>query len=265
MDKFDKEPDFEEGRFKENKQDIQDIIIRFGGRFRDENDIFGLPDIEIIIGGPVKTDRLILEKKISSEIFDLRTDDELFKDCTTKYACELYFKRFPNGKHTQGVKKKHEAYFAKDCISVNDCKNYLKQYPNGLHRKEIEDKLDNLTFNHCKTKADFEKYLIDFPNGIHRNTAQNRINEANDFNSCVTIDDYQSFIGRYPKGFFKNDALNKIDDLTFNSCSTKRDYRKYLEKFPNGRHKNEAQRKINGSSGSGDGPSGCLIATFLLV
>ncbi len=142
MDKFDLEPTFKEGRYKESRDALHIIIWECKGfepsylssRYR-----YGCGWCDFTVND-----------------VDLRTDDEVYSSCNDVASYEAYLKKFPHGKHkVEAIERKEKSKEkSKFDICVNEelpirksikaCKEYLSEFPNGKNKEKVLKTLSNL-------------------------------------------------------------------------------------------------------------------------
>lgn len=294
MDQFDKEPDFENGRYQENREAIIQIITNIGGKFC-PSDLLVSANIRLIF----KAKRsFYLPEDIDPDEFDLRTESEQYDDCKNaedyeKYIqrypksefrqdaqqkledcmadeclsankCERYLQKYPNGRYYETVKKKLEDYIFEECKSINGCQRYLEKYSNGRYKKEVEKRLEKLEFDQCKTIDDYNAFQKKYPKSKYGQLANERIAEINQYNSCETVAELKAYIDQFPEGLFKGEAYRRIDILDYKACTTLKDYEEYLRKYPMGYHKADALKEIQKIKDNKEG-NGCIIAIIAAI
>lgn len=265
MDVFDTEENFRNSRYSPNRDAIKDIINKLGGTFRSPSDnplmdVLDSPSIHILLSSfsPYSTPYIKswrLDYRVDFQEFDLRTEEEQFRDCGKASDYKAYYDKFSNGKHKQEAWEKYEECLAEECRCINDCNKYLEEFPYGKYVEKVRDKKEEQEFIGCgKSIEEYRKYLSKYPSGRFRQDAMQRITEIETYNNCRTIEDYRGYISHYQTGLFKKEANDKLDDMVYASCTNKKLLQNYLQEYPNGRHKREAESRLN---------EGCYIATMV--
>ncbi len=118
MDKFDLRPEYKDGRYKQNKDALHDIIDKRHGFSS------GSPLTDIFQGtGWCKFG--------GGYEIDLRTDDEFFLSCHNSTQFRAYVKRFPYGKHLAQAKKKIEELSFLEAKTIADFQKFVNEFPNS--------------------------------------------------------------------------------------------------------------------------------------
>ena len=193
LDKFDLTPEYKNGRYKECREALRDIIAR-GRGFEDKRLSFMFTcgcgwcnDLDV------------------SDI-DLRTEEELYDACkrssgtNSKSIYRVYLKRYPNGKHKAQVSLMLEKYEYNSCKSISEYENFLRLYPASTFAAEARRRIAQL--KELERKREEEEKIR------RHNEADKRL-----FMSCKTIHNYQTYLAKYPNGLYANQAKEEIKRL----------------------------------------------------
>ena len=151
MDKFDLEPEYREGRYKQCKEVLHEIISKCKG-FEDSSMSFMYQ-----YGCGWCND-------LNVEDLDLRTDDNFYKSCHDMKSLRNYVERFPSGKHIVEAESQIESLTFQNANTIADLGDFIQQYPLSLFVPQAKSKIMELRFKECKNIADFKKFINDFPN-----------------------------------------------------------------------------------------------------
>ncbi len=130
MDKFDLLPEYKDGRFKQNRNALHNIIKKYDGFSRG-----GI--IDIVEGSGWAEAREYDE-------FDLRTDNEYFLSCRNSTQFRAYVKRFPNGKHLAQAKTKIEELSFREAKTIADFRKFVNEFPNSPFEGRAKAAINNL-------------------------------------------------------------------------------------------------------------------------
>ena len=139
IDKFDLEPQYKEGRYKESRNSLYNIIENCKG--------FESSSLSFMYQyGCGWCNNLDV-----SDI-DLRTDDEYYASCTTRVSYKKYIEKFPNGKHVVEAKSQIESLTYQAAKTIDDYIKFINDYPNSILRPKAQKAIHKLkeeieTFN----------------------------------------------------------------------------------------------------------------------
>ena len=139
IDKFDLEPQYKEGRYKESRNSLYNIIENCKG--------FESSSLSFMYQyGCGWCNNLDV-----SDI-DLRTDDEYYASCTTRVSYKKYIEKFPNGKHVVEAKSQIESLTFQAAKTIDDYIKFINDYPNSILRPKAQKAIHKLkeeieTFN----------------------------------------------------------------------------------------------------------------------
>lgn len=215
MAKLDMEPSFKSERFNTNRDTLKKMIKDLHG-YMESNLLYPYK----IFGQPVSCD------------LDMRTDEEFFKSCKTKYDFKTYLIKYPKGKHITQAKQRlveFEKETWSKCKTMDDFKKYLKEYPLGIYHEEAKDKVDQFeeealwvdcknddtieSYNNYLTRTKLANHYRAAKLAIERLKEEQRRDEAV-WGRCKNKDDYERYLNMFPRALHKteaNDALAKIE------------------------------------------------------
>lgn len=139
MDKFDLEPEYEEGRYKESRDTLHNIIDRYGG-FR----VVGL------LGGEYDSIRYYYKygygwcNNLEDDKVDLRTDSEFYHSCHELRDFKAYIKRFPQGQYLEGAKAKIEELTFEEAVTIGDLQRFIKEFPDSQFVAKAKEEIARL-------------------------------------------------------------------------------------------------------------------------
>lgn len=128
MDKFDLEPDYKNGRYKECRETLYGIIDNHKGFAKNsvsDHYRYGCGwcnNIDVID-------------------VDLRTEDEIFSSCKDLESFSNYLKKFPNGKYADKVMSKIIKLRFEKCESLSDYIEFIVDYPSCKYVSEAQERI----------------------------------------------------------------------------------------------------------------------------
>lgn len=131
MDKFDLEPEYKEGRYKECREALHGIISNCKGF-----DHSGLSFMYQYGCGWCND--------LDTSDVDLRTDEEYYQSCRNLTSYRSYLQRFPLGKYATQAKSKIEKLRFKQCKTIADYQKFISDYPNSKFIAKAKDELNRL-------------------------------------------------------------------------------------------------------------------------
>ncbi len=146
MDEFDKETEFNEKQYKQNRETIRKNAEKDGVDMR----MYGV--------------------WIDFNEFDIRTEDEVYNDCCSHSDYIRYLSRYPNARH------KTEAQQEIDRLRNEEENRRRKKEEAEREAKRVRE-ADDKAFYACKTEGDYRDYIKAHPYGLHRTEAEKRKNE----------------------------------------------------------------------------------------
>lgn len=196
MDKFDLEPDYKNGRFKQCRKALYDIINNCKG--------FESPLLSTLYehgcGWCYKLD---------VDDLDLRTDDEFYLSCNNLTSLKSYINRFPMGKHIAEAKKSIEKLTYENARTIEDYNEFIKNFPNSKLVPNARISIDRI----IKEQRDRQARI----------SRQEKL-----ISSCLTIDDV---ISLYNREKTKQIDINKCSSKAYELCRHKLDYTKVVNTF----------------------------------
>ena len=156
LDKFDLETTYKNGRFKQNRQTLREIIAKRNG-FED-SDISRLYNIHY---GWCS--------RLNANDLDLRTDDENYQSCRSLDDYKAYLRAFPNGEHTKEVKKVVEKLEFQAARTVEDWESFIRKYPQGPFLPQAKAALSELkakiarqdqAISNCQTISQLVQFYV---------------------------------------------------------------------------------------------------------
>lgn len=196
MDKFDLETTYKNGRFKECRSALRNIIRNCKG-FEDSRNSYMY---EYGCGWCNNLD--------VSDV-DLRTDDENFASCQTLDSYKLYLQKFPAGKHTLEAKSKIVELRYKDCKTLADYQKFLHDYPNSRYRLNVLATIDKLLSEEEERKARIAR-------------------QEKAISACVTLNEVLTL---YAKEKSASIDISKCSNKGFELAKTKKDFQNVLSTF----------------------------------
>ena len=73
---------------------------------------------------------------------DLRTEDELFRDCKSVEDCKLYIEKYPSGKNIDKIRFKLHELQLNQCKTIKDYETYISTCTITSLKKKAIDKLE---------------------------------------------------------------------------------------------------------------------------
>ena len=182
-----------------------------------------------------------------------KEEKEFWERCSKyKAVCQLYLKRYPNGKFVS---------LAKSAIADFEAKEREEE-----RKKRAEE---DQFWNNCQGQDDkgYQEYLRRYPNGKYAHLAQSNIadlekkkresdKEQAMWKKCLTKEDFQNYLNHYPYGKYAKLAYDRMRQLDAQmqaeqaekelwlNCRTELDYLRYLKEYPNGIYQASAKSMI---------------------
>lgn len=196
MDKFDMESSFRSDRYNVNRKSLYNIIAEAKG-FED-------PSLSYMY-----TYGCGFCYDIDVSDLDLRTEDELFRDCKSVEDCKLYIEKYPSGKNIDKIRFKLHELQLNQCKTIKDYETYISTCTITSLKKKAIDKLEILKKQEEERKA--------------RLRAQE---EA--ISKCINL---QQLIELYTKEKGNNISADTCSKKAFELCTTEEDYTRLINKF----------------------------------
>lgn len=131
MDKFDLDPEYKEGRYKECREALHGIISQCKG-FDDSSLSFMYQygcgwcnDLDV------------------SDL-DLRTEKEFYQSCNDLTSYISYLKKYPSGKYVSQAKMKIVDLRFKECKTIADFQKFISDFPNSNYITEAQAEMNKL-------------------------------------------------------------------------------------------------------------------------
>ena len=196
MDKFDLEPEYKEGRYKECREALHGIISNCKG-FDDSRLSYMYQygcgwcnDIEV------------------SDV-DLRTEEEFYQSCRNLTSYRSYLKRYPSGKFATQAKSKIEELRFKQCKTMADYQKFISVYPNSKFITKAKEELNRFRKEEEERRARIER-------------------QERAISSCSTTDEVVSL---YNRDKSNNINIDKCSLRAFELAKCEEDYRTVLSIF----------------------------------
>ena len=196
MDKFDLDQTYKEGRYKESRTVLYNIIEKCKGF---ENHIYAYR-YKYGCGWCNNLD--------VSDI-DLRTDFEYFTSCTTLASYKAYVQRFPRGKYLKNAQAKIIEFSYKGCKTIADFQMFINDYPNSIYQERASIAIEILQREEEERKV--------------RETRQEKAISA-----CTSLNDILSL---YAKEKAESINEDKCSSKAYELAKCEEDYKKILSTF----------------------------------
>lgn len=180
---------------------------------------------------PNKTTLLNLISKVYLNVagvvsaIDMRTDDDVFKECRDKESYEQYCKKFPNGKHYKEAQDKIS-------LMVSRAKKARKILWSiifiivlaiaGFITWSVLTADDRTYENARNNKQLLTNYLKSWPNGKHRDEAMNDIYTICEQEGIASLYEFSENYSSSPLANEAKQKANAICDSLYNVANTKR-------------------------------------------
>lgn len=164
LDKFDIQTEYKNGRFKQSRQALYDIIEKCKG--------FEKSALSFMYKyGCGWCNHLDVSD------LDLQTEEECYQSCFNLASYKYYLKKYPFGKYSKQAKTKIEVFTFQEAKTIVALENFVQQYPNSQFITQAKEMIVELRYYECKTINDFQKFINDFPNSSFVPKAQNEMTE----------------------------------------------------------------------------------------
>lgn len=144
MDKFDLEPEYRNGRYRENRDVLYKIIYDCKG-FEHET-VIALYKYGCGWCNGLNVDDV-----------DLRTDDELYISCASIASFKAYIEKFPSGKHVEEAKSKIELLYFRSAKTLLDYRHFISNFPNSSLVKNAQEAIDKILKEQERQKQEQQK------------------------------------------------------------------------------------------------------------
>ena len=196
MDKFDLEPDFKRNRYTPNRQSLHDLIDKVKGF---ENKAFSFR----------YTYGCGFCNGLQTDDLDLRTEEEIYKQCKTINDCIQYLNRYPNGQFKGKIETKKLELELANCKTIADVQAFIVRCAIPSMRKKAEEKLELLQ------KQEQER--------IAREKVQDKA-----LSNCTNLAQVIELYQREKKNCI---SVDKCSAKAFEYCSSEGDYSKVVSVF----------------------------------
>lgn len=198
MDKFDLESTYREGRFKECRTALYDIIEKCKGFENSYMSGF----YKYGCGWCNNLDLFVSD-------VDLRTDDEFFASCSELVSYRQYLQKFPKGRHVSKAESKIEELCYKECKTLADYQKFLEDFPNSGYRSKVQTIINQL----IRVRDELRK-------------REARQEEA--ISACVSLDDVFTL---YAKEKTEDINIDKCSNKAFELAKTEEELQKIISIF----------------------------------
>lgn len=196
MDKFDLDPEYKEGRYKECREALHGIINNCKG-FDDS----GLSFMYQYGCGWCND--------LDTSDVNLHTEEEYYQSCRNLTSYRSYLQRFPSGKYVTQVKSKIVELRFKQCKTIADYQKFISDFPNSKLVAKAKEELNRIKKEEKERKSRIER--------LERSIC-----------SCSTTDEVVSL---YNGEKSNNLDIEKCSLRAFELAKCEEDYRKVLSIF----------------------------------
>lgn len=194
MDKFDLEPEYRDGRYKQNRDVLYKIIHDCSG-FESEK-LSALYRYGCGWCNGLNVDDV-----------DLRTDDEFYISCASIASFKAYIEKFPSGKHVEEARSKIELLYFRSAKTLLDYRHFISNFPNSSLVKNAQEAIDKILKEQEKQKQEKQEKAI---------------------SSCTTTD---AVISLYKKEKTAQIDVEKCASKAYELSKSESDYRKVISVF----------------------------------
>lgn len=196
MDKFDLDPEYKEGRYKECREALHGIISNCKG-FDDS----GLSFMYQYGCGWCND--------LDTSDVDLRTDEEYYQSCRNLTSYRSYLQRFPSGKYASQARSKIVELRFKQCKTIADYQKFISDFPNSEFVAKAKEEINRFKKEEEERRARIER-------------------QERAISSCSTADEVVSLYNREKSN---NINIDKCSLRAFELAQYEEDYRKVLSIF----------------------------------
>lgn len=144
MDKFDLEPEYRDGRYRENRDVLQKIIRDCKGFEPKKYSVSYRYGCGWCYG-------------LNVDDVDLRTDDEFYISCASIASFKAYIEKFPSGKHVEEAKSKIELLYFRSAKTLLDYRHFISNFPNSSLVKNAQEAIDKILKEQERQKQEQQK------------------------------------------------------------------------------------------------------------
>ena len=209
MDKFDLEPEYRDGRYRENRDVLQKIIRDCKG-FESET-VLALYKYGCGWCNGLNVDDV-----------DLRTDDEFYISCASIASFKAYIEKFPSGKHVEEARSKIELLYFRSAKTLLDYRHFISNFPDSSLVKNAQEAIDRILKEQEKQKREKqerEKQELE---------KQKKEEQEKAISSCATTDDV---ISLYKKEKTAQIDVEKCASRAYELSKSESDCRKVISVF----------------------------------
>ena len=209
MDKFDLEPEYRDGRYKQNRDVLYKIIHDCSG-FESEK-LSALYRYGCGWCNGLNVDDV-----------DLRTDDEFYISCASIASLKAYIEKFPSGKHVEEARSKIELLYFRSAKTLLDYRHFISNFPDSSLVKNAQEAIDKILKEQEKQKREKqEREKLE-------QEKQKKAEQEKAISSCTTTDDV---ISLYKKEKTAQIDVEKCASRAYELSKSESDYRKVISVF----------------------------------
>ena len=209
MDKFDLEPEYRDGRYKQNRDVLYKIIHDCSG-FESEK-LSALYRYGCGWCNGLNVDDV-----------DLRTDDEFYISCASIASFKAYIEKFPSGKHVEEARSKIELLYFRSAKTLLDYRHFISNFPNSSLVKNAQEAIDKILKEQEKQKREKQE------REKQEQEKQKKAEQEKAISSCTTTDDV---ISLYKKEKTAQIDVEKCASRAYELSKSESDYRKVISVF----------------------------------
>ena len=204
MDKFDLEPEYRDGRYRENRDVLQKIIRDCKG-FESET-VLALYKYGCGWCNGLNVDDV-----------DLRTDDEFYISCASIASFKAYIEKFPSGKHVEEARSKIELLYFRSAKTLLDYRHFISNFPDSSLVKNAKEAIDKILKEQERQKRERQE-----------REKQERKRQEEELSSCTTTDDVVYLYSREKTAWID---VEKCSSRAYELSKSMSDYRKVVSVF----------------------------------
>ena len=204
MDKFDLEPEYRDGRYKQNRDVLYKIIHDCKG-FESEK-LSALYRYGCGWCNGLNVDDV-----------DLRTDDEFYISCASIASFKAYIEKFPSGKHVEEARSKIELLYFRSAKTLLDYRHFISNFPDSSLVKNAKEAIDKILKEQERQKRERQE-----------REKQERKRQEEELSSCTTTDDVVYLYSREKTAWID---VEKCSSRAYELSKSMSDYRKVVSVF----------------------------------
>lgn len=209
MDKFDLEPEYRDGRYKQNRDVLYKIIHDCSGFESEKLSALYRYGCGWCIG-------------LNVDDVDLRTDDEFYISCASIASFKAYIEKFPSGKHVEEARSKIELLYFRSAKTLLDYRHFISNFPNSSLVKNAQEAIDKILKEQEKQKREKQE------REKQEQEKQKKAEQEKAISSCTTTDDV---ISLYKKEKTAQIDVEKCASRAYKLSKYKSDYKKVISVF----------------------------------